>query len=125
MKGNYTYEDLVEYEIAKEITEWNKTRTSITRSPTTPQMRRALDIMENSEKSAAIRRALTVLEVYQKATSADDLRKENNELKRQIHYVLQDHKEISVRYATLLMVKSKPSSLWSRIKNALFKTSRT
>jgi hypothetical protein len=123
MKGNYTYEDLVEYEIAKEITEWNRSHGEKP-VPRTPQLRRALEIMEDSEKSAPMRRAEKVMKIYEDAAKVEQFRKEINELNAEIARILEQYRQLSVHHAALVMT-IKPISFWTRIKNALFKTDRT
>lgn len=115
MKTTYTYEDLIEHEIARETMEWNKVNSNVA-TPISPQMRRALISMENSEKAAPFRKAIASMEIYEKAAKFDKLQLDIAKISEEYMKLAADHARL------LIAVNAQKSSIWSRIKNALFKT---
>lgn len=125
MKNEYTYQDLIEFEMAKELTKYN-IRPGQQRVPESSQMRKALEVMEKYEISAPMRRAKAVLEIYEKAAKFNSILHDNNNLQLDIAKISKNYMELVADHARLLItVNAQKFSIWTRIKNALFKTTRS
>lgn len=92
--SNYTYEDEVEYALAKEETEWKKKNPNSYRI-SDGKMYKAIAILEKSEQQAPFHRALRILDLYEKA-------KKGIELQKQLDVVNQSLKEVMAQRNILM-----------------------
>ena len=107
--AEYTYEDQMEYILAKEEMDWKRAHPNEIRISDSAT-HRALNVLNKAERELPFKRALKIMGIYEKATKSNELEKTIETLTKQIDYLMEENNKLKV----VLHYKSKP--FWTRIK---------